>query len=97
MYFNTKFNEKKNNIDLDIIFKYFSIVFKMPNVFLNLFLNIFKKIYTFLVYFKYKYIVITYKIISKKYFNTFFILWRPLFKKTSYFGYYRSNRSKWIK
>ena len=90
-------NEEKFNFNFDLLYKYILFLLKTPNYFLNYFLNNLKKIYVYLVYFKYKFLKDTHFMLIKKYFNRYFLIWRPLFKKFSYFGYYRSNRSKWIK
>lgn len=87
----------KYNFNKDILIKFYNLFFKNPSFFLNYIINTFKKIYLFFIHFKY---FKEKKMISnffKKLNNLFFIFWRPLFKKFSYFGFYRSNRSKWIK
>lgn len=87
----------QNRLDLDLLSKYIILFIKTPNFLLNYMINIFKKVYVFIIFFKYRNLLNFIKIIFKKCFSNSFLLWRPLFKKTSYFGYYRSNRSKWIK
>lgn len=91
------FNNDSKNINIDLITKYIILLIKTPNFFFNYILNIFKKIYIYLVHFKYRFFRNTTKLLYKKNMKSHFIWWRPLFKKSSYFGYYRSNRSKWIK
>ena len=90
-------NLAKFNYNLDIFYKFYILLAKTPNFFLNFFLNNINKIYTFFVYFKYFFFMLTLKILWRGFSSKFLIIWRPLFKKLSYFGYYRANRSKWIK
>lgn len=84
------------NSNLDLCFKYFKFFTKHFFSLVNIIYFFFKKFYNF-VYIKF---FIFLKSLSK-FFNIYlknvFIIWRPLFKKWSYFGYYRINRSKWIK
>lgn len=89
--------KEKFNFSLDLLFKYYLLFFKTPSFFFNFVLNTLKQIYIFTLLFKYKFLIDTNKIFFNFYFSKLSLLWRPLFKKFSYFGYYRSNRSKWIK
>ena len=96
--FNFYFNQSITyNLNFDLVFKYFSLFLKNFSFLLNYFINTFKKIILFLYYFKYRHIKLSISVYFKKHLSSFFIFWKPLFKKTSYFGYFRSNRSKWIK
>ena len=90
-------NKVEFNFNFDVLYKFLLFLIKTPNYMLNYVLISFKKIYTFLVYFKNKFYIDSSFIFLRRYFSKYFIIWRPLFKKFSYFGYYRSNRSKWIK
>lgn len=91
------YDQYKLKFNIDIIFKFFLLMLKTPSFFFNYLINIFRKIFVFLYYYKYRDILNTFRIYSRKYSYRYFSIWRPLFKKTSYYGYYRSNRSKWIK
>ena len=86
--------EEKFNFNIDLIVKYYLFFLRVPNFFLNFIVNTFKQIYVFLIYFKYKFVIDTNFMILKNIYKTFSLIWRPLFKKFSYFGYFRSNRSK---
>lgn len=90
-------NKSEFNFNHDILYKYYLFFFKTPNFFFNSVIVNFKKIFTYLIYFRNKAYIDFANIFFKKFSNKFFIIWRPLFKKFSYFGYYRANRSKWIK
>ena len=95
-YFISWWRESYNN-NLDLIFIFFKNIFKFFFKGLNYLLVEFKKIYNFIIKVKlYSFINNIYSFLHKIYKNMF-IVWRPLFKKTSYFGYFRSNKSKWIK
>ena len=91
------YKKEKFNFNFDILTKYYLFFLKKPNFLLNfLFINI-KKIYVFYLKFKYVFFINTNKIFFNIFFKKINLTWRPLFKKFSYFGYFRSNRSKWIK
>ena len=64
----------KNNLNIDLLLKYFFLFFKVPNIFLNFTINILKKIYLYLIHIKYKKIYYTLQLILKKYFTSLFIL-----------------------
>lgn len=89
--------KEKFNFNLDILSKYYLFFFKKPNYLLNYLIIIFKKIYVFIFNFKYNFFISTNKIFFSIFFKKINLTWRPLFKKFSYFGFFRSNRSKWIK
>ena len=89
--------KEKFNFNIDILVKYYLFLLKKPSILLNFLKNTFKQIYLFTIHFKYKFTIGTFKIIFRDLLSFFSLSWRPLFKKFSYFGYYRSNRSKWIK
>lgn len=55
-----------------------------------------KKVYTFIIYFASHETIKLFKMSVKFWFGGFFIFWRPLFKRLSYFGYYRTNQTKWF-
>lgn len=90
-------NVEKARHNIDLLYKYFLILVKTPSFFTNVIVNKIRKFFIFTVYFRHQLTILSYKIIFGWFFRKFFIVWRPLFKKFSYFGYYRSNRSKWIK
>ena len=84
------------NSNLDLLFKYLKFFTKHLFNLLNLVYVIFKKFYNF-IYIKTFVFLKSLEIFFNFYLKNIFIIWRPLFKKWSYFGYYRINRSKWIK
>jgi len=90
-------SEEKFNFNSDILYKYFVVFLKTPNFLINFSKNWFNKFYLYTVFFKHKISMDGKKIFFSRYFNKISVIWRPLFKRTSYFGYYRSNRSRWIK
>lgn len=55
-----------------------------------------KKVYMFIIYFACHEKIKLFKISIKFWLGGFFIFWRPLFKRLSYFGYYRTNQTKWF-
>jgi hypothetical protein len=71
---------------------YLAIFFKNFTNFLNLVVLKFKKL---IIYVSYKFNkVITLFIYFKNFLLNLFILWRPLFKRLSYFGNFKNSRSK---
>lgn len=91
------FKKEKFNFNTDLIIKYYTIFFKTPNFFINFIYNMLKQIYIYFIFFKYKFKFDTLILMSKWLLINLPLTWRPLFKKFSYFGYFRSHRSKWIK
>lgn len=99
IYFaNYFFLKNLNNVNsnLDLFLKYFKFFTKHFFNLLNLFSSFFKKIYNF-IYIKLFVFLKSFLTFLNLYIKNIFIIWRPLFKKWSYFGYFRTNRSKWIK
>jgi len=95
-YFFLKIININFNSNLDLFIKYLKFFTKHFFNLINIIFIIVKKLYNF--------IYIKFFVFSKSsifffnfYIKNLFIIWRPLFKKWSYFGYYRINRSKWIK
>lgn len=85
------------NNNKDVIYNFFSLCFRPFSIFFTLLFAHLKRFFHFLVYFDYKDF---FKICSNlffKFFSNFLMIWRPLFRKWSYFGYFRTNRSKWWK
>lgn len=84
-------------LNYDLFYKF--IVLNEKNYFflLNLIKVEFKKLILFLIKFRFAVDIFTWKHFIKKRTGVFFVIWRPIFKKWSYLGYYRSNQSKWIK
>jgi len=89
-------NLNKYNSNLDLFFKYFKFFTKHLINLINLFFSFSKKFYNF-IYIKFFIFLKSSFIFLNLYLKNIFIIWRPLFKKWSYFGYFRTNRSKWIK
>jgi hypothetical protein len=56
-----------------------------------------KKIYIFMRHFSFAPVINLVKLLFAKFSSTFFLLWKPVFKKWSYYGIFRSYRSKWLK
>jgi hypothetical protein len=85
------------NNNKDVIYNFFSLCLRPFSIFFTLFFAHLKRFSHFLVHFDYKnFIKITFDLFFK-FFSNFFMIWRPLFRKWSYFGYFRTNRSKWWK
>lgn len=89
------FRENKNFFKFDLLLKllsFFNRNFKLSVNFVKV------RFMLFFVFFKdttkrfYTFIDAFYKNIKLNNYK-----WRPLFKKTSYFGFFRSHRSKWFK
>ena len=81
----------------DVFYKFFVFCCRAVSIFFILLFAQMKKFYYFLGRFEYK-----------KTFDTFLgliflkignknVIWRPLFRKWSYFGFFKTNRSKWWK
>ena len=89
-------NLNATNPDLDLFLKYIKFFTKHFFNLLNLSSSLFKKIYNFIYIKSFVFLKSCFNFLNL-YFKNIFIIWRPLFKKWSYFGYFRTNRSKWIK
>jgi len=85
------------NNNKDLLYKFVYFFFRPFSLFITYILGEIKRFYVFLIKFEYKIFFKTvYDLIFLK-LGGFFLIWRPLFRKWSYFGYFRSNRSKWWK
>lgn len=85
------------NKNADLALKFFTTLTTNFSIFINFFVVELKRFINFLLDFKYRKTILTLLLFLKDKISTKFNLWRPLFKKWSYFGYYRTNRSKWFK
>lgn len=90
------YKDEKFNFNVDLLYNFIILFLKIPSYFYNYSVLIMNKIVKFTINFKYFHHINVIKFIYLQ-FSKYFVIWRPLFKKLSYFGYYRSNRSKWIK
>jgi len=93
---NTFFNpeNKTNPIKIDFIYNTIKINF---NLILNYFLLKLNNFFNFFLFFKYSNLLLKFKLFFSYIFKNFFIFWNPLFKKFSYFGFFRNNKQKWLK
>lgn len=89
-YWRENFNNNK-----DILYKFISFLFRPFGIIITFFVCEYKKIYSFLKTMKYKKILDLIKFFFKFVINIPGLIWRPIFKKWSYFGYFRTNKSKW--
>lgn len=85
------------NNNNDILFKFFKLLFTTPSKFITYIFIEIKKFFLYSINFKFYHFIKTNLFFFGDKISNIFIIWRPLFKRWSYFGYYRSNRSKWIK
>lgn len=76
--------------------EYLKLIFKSGLIFLDFMIISVKKFYIFVIHFVWHEQLKLLKISCKYWFRNYLIFWKPLFKRVSYFGYYRSNRSKWL-
>lgn len=91
-YWRENFNNNK-----DILYKFFSLFFKPFSIFFTLAYAHLKRFF----YFSNNFNLVKFVEFFSNFLNKFniksFLIWRPLFRKWSYFGYFKSNRSKWWK
>ena len=88
---------KKNKVNgfyVKLLYFYYNIQVLSINTF-SFYYIFFKKYYTWLTVLFFK-PYINYVSYFFNFLGTFFIFWRPLFKKHSYYGLFRSSRTKWI-
>lgn len=95
-YFISYWKENFNN-NKDILFKFISFLFKPFAYLFTFILCEIKKFYNFLKNFKFKKIINISYLYFKNLLSKLSTIWRPIFKKWSYFGYFRTNKSKWWK
>lgn len=88
--------EFRNNVVIDLKIQFLLLKLKNFWKFINFFKINFQKIFLYLIDYKfYKNLnVIKFLVFKLIDFN---LLWRPLFKRFSYFGNYKNSRSKFIK
>jgi len=87
------FNVKRTTVDVDLFFDFIKLLaVNFKNFSLLIFVKIKKVIFSFTPKFLEKLTTI-YTFISL-YSSTFSFKWRPLFKKSSYFGFFRTFRNK---
>ena len=84
------------NNNKDILYKFISFLFKPFGYIWTFFSCEVKKFFNFLKNFKYKKMITIFYIFFLNYWNKIKPLWRPIFRRWSYFGYFRINKSKWI-
>ena len=85
------------NTNKDVVSKFFSFFFRAISIFFTLLFSELKRLYFFLKKIKYKTFLKTCWNFLCLYYDIFFVIWRPLFRKWSYFGFYKTNWSKWWK
>ena len=79
-----------------LLFKFSSILSSNSSFFHNYISIHFRKISCFFRCFRFFDLKNFISVYSKFLFKNFFVFWRPLIKKWSYFGIYRAYRSKWM-
>jgi len=85
------------NNNKDVLYRFFSLLIRPFSIFFTLVFAHLKRFFHFLFNFEYKSSIKTvYNLLKNIDFKSF-LIWKPLFKKWSYFGYFRTNRSKWWK
>lgn len=85
-----------NNIKIDLLLNWIRLfLINSKNFFLFFIITIKKTVY--FLFFKFFRSIKTNLVFSKEYLSKIFLIWRPLFKKLSYFGFFRTNRNKWLK
>lgn len=84
------------NFNKDIFYKFFSFLFRPLGFIITYFICEFKKFFSFFKNIKYKKILNLLYVFLKSVLKLPGLVWRPIFKKWSYFGYFRINKSKWI-
>lgn len=85
------------NNNKDILYRCANFCFRAVSIFFTLLLSEIKKFVLFLKKFKYREAINTHLVWFTLKVGVIFIIWRPLFRKWSYFGFYKTNRSKWWK
>jgi len=95
-YFVIQWKETFNN-NRDVLWKFLSFCLRAFSLFFVLLFSELKRLYFFLKKIKYKVFLKTCIDFLYLNWNKFFLIWKPLFKKWSYFGFYKTNRSKWWK
>lgn len=92
------FNQNTSFNYIIILIKFYINFFKKLDLILIVFKNFFLKIIIYIIFFKNIFINDSFNIIYKYFKKTSFsIFWKPIFKKTSYFGLFAYIRSKWYK
>lgn len=89
--------ERDNRMNYDFFFRFVQLSVDELWFFYSFLITELKRYIFFNQKFKYYFSNRTKKIFFEKKIKNKFLLWRPIFKKWSYLGYYRANRSKWIK
>ena len=95
-YFVIVWKESFNN-NKDLILKFFNLCLRPFSILFTLIFAYVKRFVYFLIRFEYRNFFTTLLHFFSKFYSSSFIIWRPLFRKWSYFGYFRTNRSKWWK
>jgi len=85
------------NNNKDILYNFFFLIFKSFSIFFTLAYAHLKRFVHFLLHFSFIEFIETLSILFNKFYKNFFLIWRPLFRKWSYFGFFKTNRSKWWK
>ena len=94
--FTLSWKETYNN-NKDILYRFAAFSFKAVSILITLLSVRAKIFFSFLKNFKYKESIDTFlKLIFLK-LSIKFVIWRPIFRKWSYFGFFKTNRSKWWK
>jgi len=91
-YWRENFNNNK-----DILYKFISFLFKPLGFIITFFVCELNKILNFVKTMKYKKFLDLFKVFLNFIYSLPGLIWRPIFKKSSYFGYFRINKSKWNK
>lgn len=95
-YYFVFWSESFNN-NKDVLYKFFSLLWRPFSIFFTLAYAHIKRYVHFSVYFNWFRSITTYLNLIYNFCLFYFLIWRPLFRKWSYFGYFRTNRSKWWK
>ena len=95
-YFVISWKESFNN-NKDILYNFFSLCIRPFSIFFTLFYAHVKRFFHFSFNFNFNNLISTISNIFDKIYSSSFLVWKPLFRKWSYFGYFRTNRSKWWK